>query len=550
MRASSILLTTVFKPFGVDDRYGRRENVAEVLAAQVTRAQGIFTPRMWHATTGLHVVAANAGVPATVLEWPSLAEFEQELRQEHYDYVGISFIPCTVPKMRAMVEVVRRVSPRSRIVLGGYGTVVPHLDVLVEPDHICRGDGIRYLRNLLGESPEFAFRHPVVTTWIYQFLGLHTFPQPIGHIATGLGCAYGCDFCLTSAFFDCRYQPFLRSGSERFALIQAQARECRITDFWLMDENLLVDEGRAEELRSAAREHVQDSVNYNLDMIWSSADTVRRTGAEALAEMGVTSVWIGYESGVADYPKNRSIDFLALIDELAGYGINTLLSCVPFDDRHDEMSWESDLQAILRCGQAYTQFMPLSPLPTTKLYATLEAQDRLLEEIPLEERHGLTGLAHAHPRFSLRRSRELVQEAFEREYAKNGPSVLRILENRLRGYRTFQGSTSPVLRKRSASLGAALRKKAGFLLAMRSLVRECHRDRVAHVVEGFRAEFGTDFMNGLAAGAERLVGQVNSALDRRGGTETETLQPETRRTPYRPDDHGAPAAMRAPRGAQ
>jgi hypothetical protein len=142
----------MFKPFGVDDLYGCRENFAAVLAGQVTRAQRSFTPRMWHATTGLHLVATNVGVPATVLEWPSLDEFEQELRAHAYDYVGISFIPCTVPKMRAMVEVARRVAPRTKTVLGGYGAVVPHLDVLVEPDHVCRGDGIRFMRHLLGES--------------------------------------------------------------------------------------------------------------------------------------------------------------------------------------------------------------------------------------------------------------------------------------------------------------------------------------------------------------------------------------------------------------
>jgi hypothetical protein len=534
----------------VDDAYGKRENIPEVLAAQVTRAQGVFTPRLWHATTGLHLVAANAGVPTTVLEWPSLEEFEQELRQHQYDYVGISFIPCTVPKMGAMVEVVRRASPRSRIVLGGYGTVVPKLDALVEPDHVCRGDGIRFLRHLLGLGPEFDFHHPVVTTWTYQFLGLNVFPQPLGHVATGLGCAYGCDFCLTSSFFECRYQPFLRDGRELYRLVQRHARAGRITDFWIMDENFLADEERAWQLREAAREDIQRAAPYNLDMIWSSADTVQRIGAEALAEMGVTSVWIGYESGAAGYAKNSGIDFPGLIDELAHHGINTLLSCIPFDDRHDEATWEADLQEVLRCGQAYTQFMPLSPLPTTRLHQRLRAEDRLLEEIPMAERHGLTGLAHAHPHFTRRRSRELLDEAFAREYEANGPSVLRILENRLRGYQTFRASTSPVLRQRAATLGAALRKKAGFVVAMQSLVRECHRDRAARALEGFRAEFGGDFVDGLAAAAEGLVRRVRDAQTHRGGDDMPILQPEVRRTEHRPGEADVPAAMRAPRCAR
>jgi hypothetical protein len=194
--------------------------------------------------------------------------------------------------------------------------------------------------------------------------------------------------------------------------------------------------------------------------------------------------------------------------------------------------------------------MSLSPLPTTKLHEKLKVQDRLLEEIPMEERHALTGLAHAHPHFPLRRSGEVVREALEREYVANGPSVLRILENRPRDYRTFEASASPVLRKRNAILGAAFRKKAGLLLAMQSLVRGCHCERVAHAVEKFRAVIGIEFMDGRVAGAERLVVRVRDAVARRGGEETAVLQPASRRLQYRPDEGPVADSMRVLRTAQ
>jgi hypothetical protein len=61
------------------------------------------------------------------------------------------------------VALVRRHSPRSKIVLGGYGTVAP--DEMLRPygDHICREEGVGFMRRLLGE-PEIRmpYRHPLI----------------------------------------------------------------------------------------------------------------------------------------------------------------------------------------------------------------------------------------------------------------------------------------------------------------------------------------------------------------------------------------------------
>ena len=49
-----------------------------------------------------------------------------------------------------MVELIRKHAPHSKIILGGYGTVLP--DELLTPfaDHICREEGIGFMRRLLG----------------------------------------------------------------------------------------------------------------------------------------------------------------------------------------------------------------------------------------------------------------------------------------------------------------------------------------------------------------------------------------------------------------
>ena len=48
-----ILLTSVFGPFGVDDAWGRKENIMELFHNQVTKAQGMASLRVHHLAPGV-----------------------------------------------------------------------------------------------------------------------------------------------------------------------------------------------------------------------------------------------------------------------------------------------------------------------------------------------------------------------------------------------------------------------------------------------------------------------------------------------------------------
>jgi len=90
---SRVLLTSVCRPLG--ERYGDAPSVGyELLFGQVTRAQGLFSPRANHVQFSLEYVAENLDAPATVLHYPSRQELETELARG-YDVVGISFVLST-----------------------------------------------------------------------------------------------------------------------------------------------------------------------------------------------------------------------------------------------------------------------------------------------------------------------------------------------------------------------------------------------------------------------------------------------------------------------
>ena len=62
-RPKRILLSGVFGPFGVDDEYGRKENIMELFHSQVTRGQDTASFRFFHRSFGLYFIAANLDYP-------------------------------------------------------------------------------------------------------------------------------------------------------------------------------------------------------------------------------------------------------------------------------------------------------------------------------------------------------------------------------------------------------------------------------------------------------------------------------------------------------
>ena len=105
-------------------KYGDAPSVGyELLYSQVTRAQGLFSPRTVNVHYALEYIAENLDAPTVVLQYPSEAELIRELKKG-YDYVGVSFLLAVMHKMKETVALIRKHAPNSKIVLGGYGTVL------------------------------------------------------------------------------------------------------------------------------------------------------------------------------------------------------------------------------------------------------------------------------------------------------------------------------------------------------------------------------------------------------------------------------------------
>jgi hypothetical protein len=425
-----LLLTAVFGPYGVKDEYGEElGSQMELLNNQITREQGVHSPRQSYWSFGLYLMAENISVDTTVLDFPSWRQFTEELKKG-YSHIGISFIVINVPRAKRMAEYVRAHHPEMTIILGGYGTIIPGLKQVVPCDEVCHGEGVRWLRTYFSENPDAPITHPSIIGPAYEYLyGYSTKPNG-GILLPGLGCENACAFCITSHKFEKRYVPLLKTGKEVFGACKKAETEKGVNGFSVMDENFLKQFQRSRELLAEMEEHNRP---YVFDL-FSSAETIRNVGVDFLVRLGVRMIWIGVESKANVFAKTNGIDLHALIAELQSKGIVVQASSMLFQEHHDARSIAEDIDWVISLGSDLVQFMNYTPLPTTRAYAELQQQGRM-KNLPFRHLHGQGELNFDHPHFKDPEDHvRITREAFRKKYETHGPGVLSMAMTAVRGY--------------------------------------------------------------------------------------------------------------------
>ena len=541
-RKQRVLLSGVFGPFGVDDAFGRRENIMELFHNQVTRGQGLASFRFHHRSFGLYFLAENVDADVTVLDFPSRKRFVRELRRG-WDVVGISFIAPNFVKAREMARLARLHAPGATVVLGGHGAAIEGVERLIDCDHVVRGEGIGPLRRLLGQDSDAPIVHPALASTERQsILGVPLPGRTSSLLVPGLGCVNGCRFCSTTHFFGKTYTPYLRTGKDLFAAAARIADARGTDDFFVMDENFLKDTERARELLAEMERHRR----YFRFQVFSSAEAITAFGLDELVRLGVNFVWMGVEckSRQANFAKNSGVDPRVLVRALRDRGINVLASGILCMEHHTPENIQEDVDHLTDLESDFVQFMLLTPLPTTELYREKQAGGLLREDLPYEEWHGQKLLNWRHPHFPADEAERWLRRAFRQEYEENSSSMLRVADTALRGYEALA-----VVEDRDACLEARLgqmRERArqyALILPVieRTAVNELERERVAALERRVRDAFGSP---GPGHQALRLAARAAAAWWRlRVRHCGDGIPPKTLVTRY---PAGRPAAAAAP----
>ncbi len=449
-------------------KYGDAPSVGyELLYTQVLRAQGIFSPRTVNVHFGLDYIAENLDAPTVVLQYPSKSELIRELKKG-YEYVGISFIMVVLHKMKETVALIRKYAPKSKIVLGGYGTVLK--DDVLKPyaDFICREEGVAYFRRLLGE-PEIPmpYKHPLMVSWLKVF-GWKA--SGTGKIFAGLGCPNGCDFCCTSHFFSRKHIKLLPQGRDIYAVAERYLDLDPNLVFLILDEDFLLNKKRAMEFR----ECVMKGGKKLSIFAFSSIKAISQYTVEEILEMGLDGFWIGYEGTRSNYAKQQGRPVADIFTEFREHGITVLTSMiVGFDYQNQEVVAE-ELDGLMKLKPALAQFLIYGPVPGTPFYERI-IKDNLLQDVYTNDKDLFYRRADGfrtmikHPTLSPEQIEEIQRWCFEQDFQRLGPSIYRVLEARLLGYLKLKDSPNPLLRQTADYYAKELRFAYPVFLAGRWL---------------------------------------------------------------------------------
>ena len=199
---------------------------------------------------GLHLVAQNVRAPVMLVERPTREQFARLLEHERFDLVGISLCACELGRARDLARLVRLVQPSAVLMLGGPGAAVQGIEQVLDGDHVERGDGILAVRRLLQEDEEAPVRMPAI--------GAGTLSTPVGLQEMAL--------LVTGVAGEAGRRRLFEDGDALFAEAQRLRAETGAETFLVPDEGFLRDlrlsrgfsaamerEGRAFELVAFAR---------------------------------------------------------------------------------------------------------------------------------------------------------------------------------------------------------------------------------------------------------------------------------------------------------
>jgi radical SAM superfamily enzyme YgiQ (UPF0313 family) len=345
---------------------------------------------------------------------------------------------------------VREHSPRSTIVVGGHVTAIHGIERMIDADHIVRGEGVSWMRRFLGEDPQRRFVHPAIaSSFGFRLMGL---PSPRGGgnpaatIVPSVGCPLGCNFCTTSAFFGGkgRFVNFYERGDELFEVMCEMERKLGVSCFFMMDENFLLYRRRALQLLELMKARGKSWSLY----VFSSANAIRKYDIRELVELGIEWIWLGLESSDNAYAKLSGIDTLPLVRELQSHGIAVHGSTIIGLEHHTSANIGAEIDRAVAHDTVFHQFMLYTPMPGTVLHAQVAAEGRLLEDVDLADTHGQFKFNFRHPAISRDESKQLLDQAFQRDFELNGPSLYRLMRTIFDRWCRYRNDPDPRVRAR------------------------------------------------------------------------------------------------------
>ncbi len=561
-----VLLTNQYGPYPLS--WGTSSY--DITQTRFHRGQGPFALTTHIHCMALYLIAENINAMTTVMEYPHIEDFEEELRKG-YDYVGIQLVSINTNKVAHMVRIVRDIAPQTKIIIGGYGILSlydpppgePSRDaqyILEQADHICREEGVRFMRKVLGDEP---IDRPITQKYLprdgTKYPGIDGVSDRSTSMAlVALGCPNGCEFCCTSAMFK-KQKFYVATPEETFETMKHNCRRNggRATSTALMDEDLLMNRDYVLELGKLIRDDTEFGLRKLSYFCFSDLRSMTQYSMEELLENGVDTVWIGVESSFDDVitsehkiEKRTCDDIKSTFRALEEYGVGITASLVLGWDFHSPENIEQDIDYFVDLGPSAYQITFLGACPGTELYERMKKQGRINPEFSYNDMEQCNDVGSFIPKnFRRGELKHHFDLAHTKLYENNGPGIFRMFQLNLNGYETCSTSHRPLLREYKAPYFEE-RCKRGFTLieACRKFApNENVRQKVAEALEKYNRLFGgpTDEQKFRSTFFSDIVEQRIEKL--KEPPSNVPYDPPVRRTYYNPE-HGPTPMVKKGRG--
>ncbi len=383
-------------------------NMEKWFPKEIFDLKPIWTEKPYNSVYGSEIntsclfIANNLDTPSTVMSGCGTQErILSELKKARensfpYTHVGFSIYVPSYSKFVECAHAVKNFDNKIITIAGNVGCLFKQTKNYV--DYICRGDGVPFLRNLLGEDVNkpyclklISYRNKI------ELLG-RKIRSPMVNIITKVGCPMKCDFCATNQLFEGKFtKPLFTPQEVHDSLVKHREKIKKDFITLFCEPTAITNKKWWYELFEL---FVEEPYDFPIAML-TTISSMNRFDLDRISNssMRFELLNVGVESFSMDYGKTqRHKETKKLFKKLSDYGIGANPSfIIGFDHHTRENVWEEIYQLINLEAIAYSIFN-LHPLPYTPIWYQLEKEKRLLN-IP-NDFYYLTGFVpYKHPHF-------------------------------------------------------------------------------------------------------------------------------------------------------
>jgi len=205
---------------------------------------------------------------------------------------------------------------------------------------------------------------------------------------------------------------------------------------------------------------------------------------------------MGLESPNSMYAKLEGTDTHRLTRELRENGIKVLGSSIVGLEHHTPQNIPEEIDYAVAHDTDFHQFMLYTPVPGTPLYQEMAQQGKLLD-VDLADIHGQHKFNFKHAAISADESKQFLDQAFVRDFEKNGPSLYRICRTTFEGWKQHRHHSDRRVRLRfEREISEVKAAYGGILWAMERKLEDTDRaisEKIRELRRQMAVEFGVAF---------------------------------------------------------